>query len=564
MRKYLLIPGLLVLALSCQLNVDQDVVTGVIHQKGMVVSAHPIASSAGNEVLKEGGNAVDAAIATELALAVVYPTAGNIGGGGFMLIRQPDGTSTSIDYREKAPMRAQRDMYLDENGEVIRGMSTRTHAASGVPGTIAGLYTAWQKFGSMPFERLIQPAIDLARDGFPLTANQASRFNRMKRTFQERNTHPIPLVKETEWQEGDTLRQLDLAETLVRIQEKGREGFYRGETAACIVAEMKKGNGLITAEDLIAYQAIERKPISTRYRDYKVTSMSPPSSGGVALIQLLGMVEDYPLQEWGFHSREAVHLMIEAEKRVYADRAKYLGDPDYVEIPVAGLTNPDYLKERMSDFLPDQARASDEISHGNPVFPAESKETTHYSVVDKNRMAVATTTTLNGGYGTGIMVEGAGFFLNNEMDDFSVKPGYPNIYGLIGGEANAIKGGKRMLSSMTPTLVEKNGKLFMVLGSPGGSTIITSVFQTLLNVIDFEMGMQEAVNAGRFHHQWMPDVCSLEEGSLDSLLIRSLEAMGHSFRNRGSIGRVDAILVLADDALEGGADPRGDDTAVGY
>lgn len=551
----------LILSACTQQQVDRQ---GVTARNGMVVCAHPEASEVGMKILRAGGNAVDAAIATEFALAVVYPTAGNIGGGGFMVIRLPDGSFGSVDYREKAPGSATRDMYRDENGDVIKDMSTYTRSSSGVPGTVAGLRMAWELHGSLPWEKLTSPAVQLAQSGFPLTKKQASRFNYYRERFEKMNNHPLAFYKDTPWEEGDTLVQPQLARTLLMIQENGRDGFYKGVTAERIIREMNKGNGRITLEDLEKYEAVVRAPLSANYKGYTVTSMAPPSSGGVALIQLLHMMNEFPLSEYGYHSRKAMHLMIEAEKRVYADRAEYLGDPDFVKVPVERLTRREYLKERMADFSPDKATPSSDVSHGNPFAIVEGEETTHYSVVDKNRMAVATTTTLNRGYGSGVVVAGAGFLMNNQMDDFSIKPGYPNSYGLIGGEANAIEGGKRMLSSMSPSIVTKDGELFMVLGSPGGSTIITSVFQTIMNVVDFGMGMQEAVAAARFHHQWLPEYCSVERNRFDSLLIRQLEEMGHAFRERGSIGRVDAILVLPDNTLEGGADPRGDDTAAGY
>ena len=557
--------ALIIFLFSCTGSVKNEVVIGhgITAGNGMVVSAHPEASMIGLNILKQGGNAVDAAVATGFALAVCYPNAGNIGGGGLMVIRNANGSTDALDYRERAPGAASRDMYLDENGNVIEGLSTSTHMASGVPGSVAGLFEAHGKYGSIEFKNLVQPAIDLAVKGFPLTNNQAEGLNDIRKTLLERNNHKTAFVIDGKWQEGDTLKQPDLALTLERIRDNGPDGFYKGQTADMLVKEMQKGNGLIAYKDLADYKAIWRDALVSDYKDYRIISMPPVSSGGVAIIQLLGMVEDYPLSEWGFHSKEAIHLMAEAERRVYADRAEYLGDPDYVDIPIEILTDKDYLINRLSDFNSEAASLSTDISAGS-VIPKESEETTHYSIADASGNAVSVTTTLNGSYGNQIVVEGAGFLLNNEMDDFSSKPGYPNYYGLLGGEANSIQPGKRMLSSMTPTIVEKNEKLYMVVGSPGGSTIITSVFQVLLNVIEFDMDMQSAVDAGRFHHQWMPDEIAYEADRFDTVLLKNLENMGHSLKVRNSIGRVDAIRVLPGRIYEGGADKRGDDTAAGY
>lgn len=529
----------------------------------MVVSAYPLASLTGAGILKKGGNAVDAAVATEFALAVCYPQAGNIGGGGLMVIRQADGSVDGLDYREKAPGSASRDMFLDDSGNVIEGLNTNSRLASGVPGTVAGMVTAHSRYGKLPFRDVIQPAIDMAANGYAITAAQAESLNRMKDIFISRNKSTVRFVKEEGWHEGDLLVQPELAATLELIRDSGIDGFYSGITAERIVEEMSGADGIISLEDLKQYRAVWRKPLQSAYKDYKIISMAPPSSGGVALIQLLGIIGQYPVSEWGFHSKAAVHLMVEAERRVYADRAEYLGDPDFVEVPVAALTDPGYLIGRMKDFLMDSATPSSEISAGK-ILGNEGEETTHYSVVDSYGNAVSATTTLNSGYGNCVVVTGAGFLLNNEMDDFSVKPGYPNIYGLVGGEANAIEPGKRMLSSMTPTILEKEGDLFMVVGSPGGSTIITSVFQTIINVIEFDMDIKEAVDAPRFHHQWMPDLVYTEEGTFNPDLKAEIETMGHTLSQRGSIGRVDAILVRSDGKLEGGADRRGDDTAAGY
>ncbi len=528
----------------------------------MVVSAHPEASKSGAEILKQGGNAVDAASAVEFSLAVCYPVAGNIGGGGFMVIRLNDGKSYTLDFREKAPLKGHRDMYLDKNGKVVDGLSLYSRLAVGVPGTVDGIIKAHSRFGKLPFKDVIQPAIDLARNGFPITEKQAERLNAYKERFLKMNDAKPVFVKEGKWHAGDTLKQPELAVTLESIRDKGRAGFYQGKTATSLIKEMQKHDGLITQKDLDDYKSVWREPVTGKYKNYKIISMPPPSSGGIALLQLLGMTEPYPLSKWGWHDIRTVHLMVEAERRVYADRAEFLGDPDFYKVPEKGLLDKEYLKERMKDFNPEKAIPSSGIKHGNP-YKYESEETTHFSVVDGSGNAVSVTTTLNRGYGTAIVVDGAGFLLNNEMDDFSVKPGVPNSYGLIGGEANSVQPGKRMLSSMTPTIVEKDGKLFMVVGSPGGSTIITSVFQTILNVVEHGMTMQEAVTASRFHSQWLPDLIYYEKGGFPDSLKMQLEKMGHKLKERNSIGRVDAILRYPDGSLEGGADPRGDDTVAG-
>lgn len=566
-KRFLSVLAIMLITLmpSCKSTVSDKIIIGhgITASNGMVVSAHPLASLTGLDILKQGGNAVDAAVATGFALAVCYPNAGNIGGGGLMVIRNADGTTDALDYREKAPGTAGRDMYLDKDGNVIEGLSTSTHLASGVPGSVAGLFEAHRKYGSLEFKDLVQPAINIAVNGFSLTEKQARSLNSIRKVQLQRNSHKTTFVADDQWHKGDTLKQPELAETLERIRDNGRDGFYRGKTADLIAMEMMRGNGLITKDDLSDYNVVWRDALVSDYKDFRIISMPPVSSGGLALIQLLGMVEDYPLSEWGLHSSEAIHLMVESERRVYADRAEYLGDPDYVDIPVEELTDKSYLSARMRDFNSKAASLSADISAGNILLP-ESEETTHYSITDAAGNAVSVTTTLNGSYGNNIVVEGAGFLLNNEMDDFSSKPGYPNIYGLVGGEANSIQPGKRMLSSMTPTIVEKDNELYMVVGSPGGSTIITSVFQVLINVMEFGMDMQSAVDAGRFHHQWLPDKVAYEADRFDTLLLKRLQDMGHYLNARSSIGRVDAIRVLEGRLYEGGADKRGDDTAAGY
>ena len=540
---YKILSIVLVLIFACNTNVTQNKIEEEVADSGMVVSAHPAASKIGVEILNLGGNAVDAAVATGFALAVCYPSAGNIGGGGFMVFRFQDGRTTTIDYREKAPLKGNRDMFLDSLNEVVEDMSLFTHAASGVPGSVDGMIEAHRKYGNLPFEQVIQPAIDLAKNGFYVAEKQADKLNSRREYFVKLNKNAPVFVKDTgHWQEGDILIQKDLAKTLKLIKKKGRDGFYKGETADKIVAEMKKGNGFITHEDLENYHSVWREPIVGDYKGYKIISMGPPSSGGIALVQLLKMVEAYPLQDWPANDINTIHLMAEAERRVYADRATHLGDKDYYPVPIKQLFDANYLKGRMENFNSEKASLSKEIQAGSFAVK-ESEETTHYSVVDKWGNAVSVTTTLNGSYGSRIVVSGAGFLLNNEMDDFSIKPGYPNMYGLVGGEANAIEAGKRMLSSMTPTIVEKDSKLFMVVGSPGGSTIITSVFQNIINVVDKKMGMQESVSAPRFHHQWLPDQIYYEEGSFSTELLNELEKKGHQLKGRDPIGRVDAILV---------------------
>jgi gamma-glutamyltranspeptidase/glutathione hydrolase len=564
-KNFLLFASILILT-GCGNNEDKPNIIegqGIKVKNGLVVSAHPESSRIGVSILKKGGNAVDAAVAAELALAVCYPEAGNIGGGGFMVIRTADGRIDAIDYREKAPLKAFRDMYLDKEGNVINGLSTDTHLASGVPGTIDGILSAHKKYGKLPFRDVIQPAIDLAENGYPIPKNQAQSLNSNRKAFTERNFTRSAFVKDSLWKEGDILRQPDLASTLRLIRDKGRDGFYGGKVADMIVTEMNRANGIISLEDLKNYKSVWREPITGFYRGYKIITIAPPSSGGITLLQLLKMCEIYKLNKYEFHSPAAVHLMIEAERRSFADRAEFLGDPDFVKIPVRQLLDPVYLADRMESFNPEKASLSSEISHGSPEAYI-SEETTHYSVVDSWGNAVSTTTTLNGGFGNSIVVSGAGFLMNNQMDDFSSKPGFPNMYGLVGGEANSILPGKRMLSSMTPTIIEKDGKLFMVVGSPGGSTIATSVFQVVVNTIDFGMSIQEAVNAGRFHHQWLPDNVAYEKNSIDTLLVKSLEKMGHVMRSRSAIGRVNAIMIMPDGTISAGADPRGLNVASGF
>lgn len=533
------------------------------YKNGAVVTAHPLASQVGVDILKKGGNAVDAAIAVKFALAVVYPNAGNLGGGGFLVYRDKSGEIASLDFREKAPAAAFKDMYLDKNGNPITDLSLYGQLAAGVPGTVAGMDQAYKKYGSLPWKDLVAPAIKLAAKGFPITAKQANEFNEYQADFRKFNPNGAAIIRTEKWNEGDIFKQEELANTLKRIAEKGRDGFYKGETADLIVAEMKRDNGIITHKDLEDYHAVWRNPIVGYYKGYKVISMPPPSSGGVALMALLQSVENYPLRSWGFQSDSTVRAMVEAERRVYADRATHLGDPDFYRVPVEHLTNAKFNQDRMSKVSLAKATSSDAVKASK--FPGyESEETTHYSIVDKDGNAVSLTTTINGSYGSYVWVDGAGFLLNNEMDDFSVKPGSPNMYGLLGGKANSIEPGKRMLSAMTPTIIEKDGNLKMVVGTPGGSTIITSVFQTILNVLEFDMTAQESVSASRFHHQWQPDRIDVEAKAINENIRKSLEEDGYTIRKRGNIGRVENIVVLPNGKLQAGADHRGDDTAKGY
>jgi len=528
-------------------------------QNGAVVSAHPLASKVGVAILKKGGNAVDAAIATQLALAVVYPGAGNIGGGGFMVARLANGKNLTLDYREKAPAKANKDMYLDEKGNAISSLSLDGHLASGVPGTVAGLFAS-HKYAKLPFKVLIQPAIELAEKGFVITASEARSLNSTMEQFKKLNTVPPVFIKAGGWKVGDTLIQKDLASTLKRIRDKGKKGFYEGETARLIVEEMKRGKGIMTLDDLKNYEAKFREPVVFPYKEYSILTMPLPSSGGILLPQMMKMIEDKPIKSYGFQTIQSVQLMTEVERRAYADRAKYLGDVDFYKVPVKHLTSDEYIKERMKDYDPSKAGTSKDIGAG---LIAESEETTHLSVYDKEGNAVAVTTTLNGGYGSRTVVGGAGFLLNNEMDDFSVKPGVPNMYGAVGAEANAIQPGKRMLSSMTPTIVLKNNKVYLVVGTPGGTTITTSVFQTLVNILEFDMNAKDAVNKPKFHHQWLPDVVMLES-DFSAETRKQLEQMGYKIVARGQIGRTEVIRILPNGTIEAAGDKRGDDHAEGF
>lgn len=535
----------------------------VVSSNGMVVSAHPLASEVGVKILEKGGNAIDAAVAVEFALAVVYPNAGNIGGGGFMVYRANDGTVASLDYRETAPAKAYRDMYLDGKGNFVPDKSTYGTLAAGVPGMVAGMAESHRKYGKLKWAELLEPAIELAEKGFFLTEKQVTDLNNNRESFLKYNSGGTPFTKDTEWKAGDVFKQPELANTLRLICDKGWDGFYRGKTADYIVSQMKQSGGIISYEDLKNYKVVWRKPIVETYKGNKVISMPPPSSGGIALVTLLKATEKYPLSSWGFQQDSTVQLMVEAQRRVYADRAEYLGDPDFYNVPQNQLLDSNYIKRRMADISFERATSSTNVK---PILFArpESEQTTHYSIVDKDRNAVSATTTLNGSYGSKVVVKGAGFLLNNEMDDFSVKPGTPNLYGLVGGEANSIVPNKRMLSSMTPTILEKNGTLYMVVGAPGGSTIINSVFQTILNITQFGQDAQTAVSLPRFHHQWFPDDIQVEEGAISEKVREYLKTKGYKITPRTPFGRVEVIVVKDDNTLEGGADPRGDDRAVGY
>lgn len=533
--------------------------SGTCSAGGMVSTSCPRATEVGVSILESGGNAIDAAIATGFALAVTYPAAGNIGGGGFLLSMAADGRITFIDFREKAPAAASERMYLDEAGRVIKNASTLGHRSAGVPGTVYGLYEAWKLHGSRPWEELVAPAVELARDGFPISCELALSLKKLAEydavypgleIFRHGNGAPL--------EPGETLVQGALAGTLQMIAAGGPDSFYKGRIALLIVEEMGRGEGLITLEDLRNYRAVLRKPLKGDYRGLDIISAPPPSSGGVILLEILNMLECFDLGSAEPLSGPVVHWMVEAEKRAYRDRAAYLCDPDFIEMPVEKLISKEYARRLLSNMGDSSTPSSslDDVS-----FDSESEETTHYSIIDAAGNVVAVTVTLNGSFGSKVIVGGAGFLLNNEMDDFSIKPGEPNIYGLTGGRANAIQPGKRMLSSMTPTIVLNEGKPFIVLGTPGGSTIITTVAQLIVDMVDFGMDPSEAVATPRFHHQWLPDLIYYEKGAFTELILGDLRKRGHTLKEREPIG--DAQVIMIREERCGASDPRGGGRSLG-
>ncbi len=528
--------------------------------KAAVVSARKEASDIGITILNKGGSAFDAMIATDLALTVCFPNAGNISGGGFLVYRTASGEVGSLDYREKAPLNAYEKMYLDENGDVIPEKSTLGGLAVGVPGTVAGLAEIHSKFGTLPWEDLVKPAIDLAMNGYIVTEKQERSFRNKKDDFIRINGENTFYAQD--FKAGDTVKNIALAETLKRISKYGAKGFYEGPVAESLIKRVREAGGIITHEDLVKYKPVWRKPLNFKYKNLNIYSMGPPSSGGVCLGQILKMIEPYNIGQYYHNSEKAIQLIVEAERRSYSDRSKHLGDPDFSQVPYNQLISNNYLNNRMNSFSFDLASQSKDIQAGKIPW-TESEETTHYSILDQEGNAIAVTTTLNGSYGSKVFVEDGGYFLNNEMDDFSIKPGFANMFGLIGSEENSIKPEKRMLSSMTPTIIMKDNKLYMILGTPGGSTIITSVLQTILNVYEFGMDIQSAINAPRFHHQWLPEKIEFENGVFDEVSMKKLQEKGYDIKQDYTrvIGRVDAILISKNGVITTGADPRGDDKA---
>lgn len=545
----------LLVFLQCNTESKQEI-------QAAVVSARIEASEAGKTIMMQGGNAYDAMVATSFALTVVYPVAGNITGGGFFVYRTAAGETGTLDYREIAPLKATKDLFLDDKGNVIPKLSTVGGLAVGIPGAVAGILEVHRKMGSLPLKQLLAPAIKLAEEGYIVTEKQAQSFKRYRDLFIEVNGEDTFFAQEHK--AGDRIVNLPLARTLKAIAAKGNAGFYEGWVAEAMVNKTQATGGILSLEDLKVYEPKWRDPIQFSYKDLNVISMAPPSSGGICLSQMMQMVAPYNLKNMGHNSTESMHLMIEAERRSYADRSHFLGDPDFVSVPQAHLIDPSYIAERMQNYSADNATLSKDVSHGD-IIVVESDETTHFSIVDKEGNAVSVTTTLNGAYGSKVYVDEIGVFMNNEMDDFSSKPGIPNMFGLTGSEANSIAPKKRMLSSMTPTIIEKNNQLYMVVGTPGGSTIITSVFQAILNVYEHGMGMQEAVAAPRFHHQWLPDEVVLEPGAFEEDVIQKLKDKGHTIETKHNriIGKVDAILI-DNGNMSVGADPRGDDAAATF
>ncbi|MFM2258433.1 MAG: gamma-glutamyltransferase [Bacteroidota bacterium] len=528
-------------------------------QKAAVTSAHPLASMVGAAIMKDGGNAYDAAIAVQFTLAVVYPAAGNIGGGGFLLSRNKEGVLMGIDFREAAPSKAHRDMYLDENGNPIDGMSRLGASASGIPGSVAGMFSTLP-FAKMTMKQLLQPAYELAENGFVITESEARSLNAERKNFTTHSAQASSFTRKENWKAGDTLYQPELAATILRIQQKGKAGFYEGETADLIVKEMKNSKGVISLEDLKNYNPKFRKPIEFDYRGHHIISFAPPSSGGILIAQMMQMIAPYPVSVMGANSFESVSLMVEAQRRAYADRAEHMGDPDYWKVPTTTLTSNAYAQDRMKDYEAGVAGNSKHIQAG---VAKESEQTTHFSIIDEAGNMVAVTTTLNGSYGNKTIVGGAGFLLNNEMDDFSIKPGVPNMYGALGGEANAIQPGKRMLSSMTPTLVTKNNQPYITIGTPGGTTIPNQVYEGLVNIIDHKMSLKAAIDAPRFHHQHIPDNLSVE-ADFPEKTINTLKEKGYIVNKRGAFGRMDGVMILPNGNRVAAGDKRGDDSVAGY
>jgi len=530
-------------------------------REAMVVSARKEASKIGLMMMKKGGNAFDAMIATELALAVVYPSAGNLGGGGFMVYRLNDGSVGSLDYREKAPIKASEKMFLNEKNEIIPKSSTHGALSIGIPGTIAGIFRVHEKFGSLPIEEIFKPIIALARDGYKINDQQSKRFKKYLPEIRRINSSNSIYSKE--YKAGDTIKNIQLSDLLSRIMKNGPDEFYKGESSKKLIKFLKSKGSIISTMDLEKYNAIWRTPITFKYDDLKIISMPPPSSGGICINQIMKMIEPYDLSKLGHNSSKYIKLLVESFKISYADRAKFLGDPDFNDIPYKKITNHNYLSKKMNQFSFQKPTPVEEIYSAN-IEIKESIETTHYSIVDPFGNSVSATTTLNSSFGSKLFCDELGIFLNNQMDDFAIKPGHPNIYGLIGGKINSIQAEKRMLSSMSPTIIEKNNNFYMALGTPGGSTIITSVIQTILNVYEFNMGMEESVNSPRFHHQLFPDVIKIEKEKFNEKLIRELQNDGYDLEIVTPYGRVDGILALECGCLEGGSDNRGNDYAIGF